>query len=419
MIKSLQKKFVLTAMLAITLLIFLLLAAINISNIVISKQESEKTLSILAQNSLFIVTGSGAPSEKYDLPQKNFFDEAFFHSEDEKRFMNYPHFTVKIDLVGNMIFTDVSRIASVDSETAEALAKEAFSSNEMSGKIEKYRFIILEHPAFSEKSITFLDTTNEIYSYVRVLLLSFLIGIICWCFMLLVVVLLSKRAIKPIAENIEKQKEFITNAGHEIKTPLAIIRSNAEAMELIEGENKWLNNIKEQTVRLDGLVKGMLFLAKSDENAVMITPIEFSLSEVVSLSAEAFNESFKQRKIDFKTDIAENINVFADKDQIIQLVSIFSDNALKYTNENGEAFFSLNKLNGKTVLKFENSCEALPNIKPEQLFERFYRADKARTQKNGGYGIGLSMAKTIAEMNKIKLNAEFENKNKIIFTLTF
>ncbi len=415
MIKSLQKRFVLTAMTAITLLIVILLTAINVSNIVISKTDSEKTLSVLAQNSLFINTGSGLPIDKPGF--QNNLNDGFFDG-NEIRFMNLPHFTVKADLNNNIIFTDISRIASVDVETAENLAKQVIEQGQPSGKIEKYRYLILEHPAFSEISITFLDTTNEIYSYIRVLLLSGFLGFICWGFMLFVVIALSKRAITPIAENIEKQKEFITNAGHEIKTPLAIIRSNAEAMELIEGENKWIKNIKEQTVRLDGLVKGMLFLAKSDENAIKISRTEFSLSELAENSIAAFNESFIGKNISLKKDIEKDLLVLADKDQIIQLFSIFLDNALKYTNENGFVTVNLKKYQSKTILTFLNSCENLPNIKPEQLFERFYRGDKSRNQK-GGYGIGLSMAKTIADVNNLKISAEFKNEKTILFTIVF
>ena len=125
------------------------------------------------------------------------------------------------------------------------------------------------------KVVVFLDTSGDIYSYIRVLFLSAAIGIACWLFMLLFVILLSKQAIRPIAENIEKQKQFVTNAGHEIKTPIAIIQSNTEAMELYNGENKWSKNIKEQTVRLNELMKNLLTLARMDESSTNLMQSDF------------------------------------------------------------------------------------------------------------------------------------------------
>lgn len=154
--------------------------------------------------------------------------------------------------------------------------------------------------------------------------------------MLLFVVLLSKRAIKPIAENIEKQKQFITNAGHEIKTPIAIIQSNTEAMELYNGENKWSKNIKAQTVRLGGLMNDLLFLARMDENAGKVNVVEFRADSLLEKTLGGFIQSIENKSAELQTEIKPDVTLNADPTQIEQLFSILLDNAVKYVDNGGK-----------------------------------------------------------------------------------
>ena len=271
----------------------------------------------------------------------------------------------------------------------------------------------------SGKAIVFLDTSNDIVSYIRVLLLSAAIGIVCWGLMLVFVILLSKRAIRPIAENIEKQKQFVTNAGHEIKTPLAIIQSNTEAMELYNGENKWSRNIKEQTVRLSGLMKNLLMLARTDEGAAQAVSSELPLSDLLSDMTKGFVPLMDEKHIKLHTDIQPDVILRADKGQTEQLVSILLDNAVKYTNDSGKISIELQKSEKRIKLTVRNTCENLPNVTPDKLFDRFYRADAARTQKSGGYGIGLSVAQSITAANKGSISAEYIGDDIICFTVRF
>lgn len=237
--------------------------------------------------------------------------------------------------------------------------------------------------------------------------------------MLLFVILLSKRAILPIAENMEKQKQFVTNAGHEIKTPIAIIQSNTEAMELYNGENKWSKNIKEQTIRLNELMKNLLTLARMDESSANLNLSDFSLSQLLADHTECFREALELRGIALQTGIQPMISFRANKEHITQLISVLMDNAVKYTNEGGYIFVSLERNDKRIKLQFKNTCQQLPPTSPDKLFDRFYRADEARTQKSGGYGIGLSVAQSITETYKGKIYAEYENSNTIVFTICF
>ncbi len=341
-------------MTAITVLLVILLGAINVINIVSVSNETDRTLRVISENE----GDSGKlspPSDEHkpEPPQEN----GNGRKNEYDTFMSSNFFVVCFDSDGETVKTDVSRTSTVSEEDAQELAKKIIDSDKTSGKSGKYRFKIIASSDGGTVAV-FLDASNEIISYLRVLALSATIGLACWGLMLLFVVLLSKRAIRPIAENIEKQKQFITNAGHEIKTPIAIIQSNTEAMELYNGENKWSKNIKAQTQRLGGLMNDLLFLARMDET------------------------------------------------QIEQLLSILLDNAVKYVDNGGKLRITLSESERHVRLEFFNTCAELPDADPDKLFDRFYRGDKARTQKNGGYGIGLSVARSIVEANKGTINAE-------------
>lgn len=413
MIRTLQKKFVVTAMTAITFLILLLLGAINIANIVIVGNEIERTLQVVSENE----GGAGNQMPKPDAAPPGSFSNA--PKNDYDTFMSSNFFVVRFDQSGSVVYVDISRTSAVTEEEAKELASQIYVGSKESGKTGKFRFLMRDTHVGNGKSIVFLDTSEESFSYLRVLLLSGAIGLACWALMLLLVILLSRKAIRPIAENIEKQKQFVTNAGHEIKTPLAIIQSNTEAMELYQGENKWSKNIKEQTIRLNGLMKNLLTLARMDEGAARGPAADFSLSAMLAAAMQSFLQPMETKNITLQTDIQPEIHLHADQNQIEQLISILLDNAVKYTNANGQIGIHLQKNEKQIILRIQNTCESLPDAPPEKLFDRFYRADGARTQKNGGYGIGLSVARAIAAANNGTLNAAYLPPNRICFTICF
>ncbi len=408
MTKLLQRKFVKTAMIAISLLIVTLLGAINIANIIMVRNDIDRTLLMLSNNRMEL-SAPGMP-----MPDMNMLPEG-----NENRLVTSPYFLVMTDNKGNIVFADVSHISTLEETDAEEIARKALDSKQNEGKIDGYRYIISDSGFGMGKTMAFIDDSNEMYSYFRILFLSVLIGFVAWTLMLFFVILLSKKAIRPIAENMEKQKEFITNAGHEIKTPLAIIQANTDAMELYGGENKWSKNIKQQVARLDGLMKNLLFLTRSDENGLSATKVDFSLSEVTLETANGFVEPMALKGVILQISVQANISISADKEQITQLISILLDNALKYTNENSYAAISLNSDQNGIGIQVKNTVSQLPSVSPERLFDRFYRADTARTQKSGGYGIGLSMAKAICEANNAVISVVYESAESISFSVKF
>ena len=328
--------------------------------------------------------------------------------------MSAVFFVVRFGETGEINYVDVSRISSVSEEEAKELALLAYKKD-VSGTIDKFKYTSTVTNRSDGTVYIFLDTSSEYLSIARIVVLSFVMGIICWVLMLLLVTFLSQKAIRPIAENIQKQRQFVTDAGHELKTPLAIILANTDAMELHNGENKWSKNIRSQTLRLNGLMQNLLTLARADEDKQVMDTEHFDLSDLVVTAVAAFEEPMRIKQLNLQQDICDNSVICANKEQISNLLSILIDNAVKYSPASGTITIYLTDHGKQVELYVENSCEILPPCDPEQLFDRFYRADMARTQKSGGYGIGLSAAKTIVEDHHGTIEARYLSENKIAF----
>ena len=418
MIRALQKKFVVTAMIAITALLILMLGAINVGNIVISNQETARTLAMISEN-------EGDPRNLKPhpdpLPDDAQSIEPPTHDAtpqgDYDAFMASNFFVVRFDAAGDPVAADVSRTAKVSETEAISLAQAALESGETSGRRGSYRYRVAQSRDGAGKTVVFLDTSGRSGTALRVLALSGAVGLVCWLVMLLLVILLSRRAIRPIAENMEKQRQFVTNAGHEIKTPLAIIQSNTEAMELYTGENKWSRNIKAQAQRLSDLTKNLLLLARMDEGMVPEQPDAFCVSTLLEQLLSDFCQPLEQRGVTMTESIAPQLVICAVRSQIAQLFAILLDNAVSYTQQNGTLHVALWKTHGGICLTAENTCERLPTAAPEKLFDRFFRDDAARTQSKGGCGIGLSVARAIAEANGGRIRADYLPPCSVRFTV--
>ena len=231
-------------------------------------------------------------------------------------------------------------------------------------------------------------------------------------------VYLSRRAIAPIAENIKRQRQFITDAGHELKTPLAVILSNVDVQELHGGKSKWLDNIRSQALRLSDLTKQMLVLSKMDESgSSSFASTTFDASAVMQDTVRIFRESASLRGMQINTEIDPGIQITFSREQYQQMLELLMDNAVKYGKEDGEISVSMHA-NRKTVrMTFSNKCEELPDIEPNRLFDRFYRADTSRSRQTGGSGIGLAVVRAIAENSGGKANVYFRPDNVIEFVI--
>lgn len=409
MIKTLQRKFVFAAMTAVTILLLILLGAINIANVIISANQTEDLLNDIAESEK--IPMNQPPSSANGMPGDNLFSP--FHYGDRK--MSSVFFVAKTGYSGEIIQIDTSRMAWITEETAESVVSQAVELKTDRGEVAGFQFKSTDDGLGN--IYVFLDVSNQTYSSLRILFLSILAGIICWILMLVLIIFLSKKAIKPIAANIERQKQFVTDAGHEIKTPLAIILANTDALELHNGENKWSSNIREQTVRLNGLMQNLLTLSKIDESSINATKESFSLTSLAESISGMFQEMISQKGLILLKNYQPCVEVCANKELIGRLISILMDNAVKYSPAGGKITAELYKKEKSVFFVLANSCEKLPDCPPEKLFDRFFRGDAARTQKNGGYGIGLSAASSIVLAHGGTIRAKYEDNNTIVFSV--
>lgn len=435
MVKQLQKKFIISAMLAVTILLVVLIGGINVFNYLTTSNDNDRLMEMLCYSFETSTkwnadtTDNTQPPQSINGTQKNTAADISssqnnpdfppqdngtkppddkknngFGRHDKNAVDSARYAAVAIDKNGNIIRTDVTHISSLTEEEAIAITDALKNNASGTGTYSGFLYRISETKRAEGKVIILLDNGMQISSFFTVLFISVGAGIFGWLLMLLLVILLSKKTIAPVARSIEKQKQFVTNAGHEIKTPLAIILANTDAMELHNGENKWSKNIRAQTLRLSGLMQNLLMLAKMDERSAKLPMCEFDISTAAEDTVNAFIEPAALKGVMIEQDIQKGLQLNGNHDSIVQLITVLLDNAVKYTESGGTISAKLSGNDKNIALSIANTCEPIDH--PEKLFDRFYRGDSARTQKNGGYGIGLSVAQAIAELHKGTITAE-------------
>lgn len=410
MIKTLQKKFVLVAMIAVSVLLVVMIGGINVASYWLLSQQETALLERISQNG-----GRGLPPGEPAPPGEG----AFRPPDAVVKAMGDRFFVVHCTEDGEILALDLSRVATtVTEEEAEAYATEALSKGEDRGSVDAFQYRITAGRGGEGLQLVFLDVSTHRYYMLIVAMISVLTGAVCWALMLLLILGLSRRAIWPMLQNIQKQKQFVTNAGHEIKTPLAIIQSNVDAMELYNGPNKWSQNIRVQVKRLNGLMQNLLTLAKMEEGGVNFTAANVNFSQLLEEMLPPFVEAAQARRVCVETEIPPQLELQGNRETLAQLVSILLDNAVKYARPGGWVQVRARKERHGLVFQVSNNCEQLPKGEPERLFERFYRDDDARTQQSGGgYGIGLSAAQAIVEAHGGEIAAAYQPENVITFTV--
>ena len=380
------------------------------------ENESEEDDSDDGENSTDRNAG-GDPADEQRPPQNKREEDGgsfFFNrrmSPDDA--MSVRYFIVRFNSENVIESTDTGRIYSISDAEAQEYGLRVSQREKQSGIVGNFFYYIVGKE--EGRTAAFVDISARISAAMSVVVISLIIAAAAWILMLIFVSVLSRRAIAPIAENIVRQKQFVTNAGHELKTPLAIIMTNTEALELFNGESKWTRNIKAQTKRLSGLMQNLLTLSKMDEADLNLPMQDFDLGELIRESAAPFEEPADEKKLGFVIE-TPRIRVNANRDTMGQLIGILLDNAVKYTPEGGEIRVTAFTEGKYAVLRQMNTIDpAEAEEDPERLFDRFYRRDEARTQKKGGYGIGLSAARAIAAANKAQISASYNEQESIVF----
>lgn len=392
MIKKLKTKFIMLSMISLFVLLLVIVAGMNIINYQSVINEADDILKLLSVN------------------------EGVFPDTDKMKGDRMPHgmspelpyesrfFSVLISEDGAIIQTDTSRIKSVDTDDAVEYADEVFESGKKKGFADKFRYIVNSEGA--NKRITFLDCGRMLDSCKVFLTGSIIMSLAGLLIVFLVIFFFAGKIIHPIAESYEKQKRFITDAGHEIKTPLTIINANVDLLELELGENESLSDIQQQVKRLTGLTNDLVYLARMEETNESMSMIEFPLSDLVYDTIMPFKTLALAASKQFTWDIEPLLTLKGNDKAIEQLVSVLMDNAVKYSAEQGIISVELKKNNKNIYLRVFNTTDF--EVKQENmkyLFDRFYRNDTSRNSRTGGHGIGLSVAKAIVNAHGGKISA--------------
>ena len=409
MIKRLRKKFIILTSCSVLAVLVIIVGIINIVSYVNAVESADRIVALLIDGGGSF--GSDRPDngnhwdgESGFKPERPMSPETPF----ETRF-----FIVELDGNGEVTAVNTDKIAAVDGAQAGEYAVSLYKKNGRSGFYGNYRYGTAEKE--NGTMYVFVDCTKELASFDNFLLVSLAVGASAFVAIFALVFFISGKVTKPIAESYAKQKRFITDASHELKTPLTVIGADAEVLEMQGTANEWTESIKEQVKRLTSLTEKLVFLARMDEEPTL-KATDFSLSDAVEETVKPFIAVALSKGLTLEEDIQKNMSYCGDEALLRQLVSLLVDNALKYSDENGKITVRLRSAGGKIQFTVSNPAKEL-NGDLSVLFERFYRNDKSRNSETGGHGVGLSLAKAIVEAHKGKITANAENAT-VTFTVT-
>lgn len=321
--------------------------------------------------------------------------------------------TIKIDLDNtNDVVTVYSKLNTDDLDINDIVTKVINGSKDMDTiKINGESFRYLKQDIGNGKRIVLMSKSFQQDMLWNLLKIFIGVGSLSLVLLFFISVYFTNKAINPLEETFKKQKQFIADASHELRTPLTIIKTNVSLlreneMETIHSQKKWINYIDSQASRMSTLINEMLSLANLDSNRKKEERININLSKMVSDSLLVFEVVIFEKGLILEEDVADNIFIKGEQDQIKKLISILMDNAIKYTNKNGKITVLLINERNKAKLIVRNTGEGIRKEYLEKIFERFYRVDDSRDRGTGGYGLGLSIAKAIVEDHKGKIHAE-------------
>lgn len=327
-------------------------------------------------------------------------------------------FLAVLDQQGNMTETIQADWYDYTDEQVAALVAQVQKQKKQDGKYGTLQYYAQDYQKGT--IISFMDCAKDQKFLRQLLFVSIVVFLLMESVVFGLTMMLTRRAMQPMQISFEKQKQFISDAGHELKTPLTIISANADILQDEIGENKWLDYIRMQTERMRILVDEMMTLTKMEHSSATATAERFNLSSAVETMALPFeSQAFEQQK-KFQIDIQPELYFQGNPEQVRRMIGILIDNAFKYSAEHGEIRVSLKEeANGRAMLEVYNTGKGIREDEKEKIFERFYRSDSSRARATGGYGLGLSIAKSVADAHKMKIEVNSEPEHWITFTVWF
>jgi two-component system sensor histidine kinase CiaH len=441
MIDRLRRRFILITMFSVVVVLTAIIGGLNLANFLHFDKSTENTLElVLSNDGQFPANGKfgdrdgdGPNGERRGM-LSDFQEFAREHGGEGQGFFSFRSFyddggrggdhvyVVRLSSDGQALeVTNAMHKGNAGGDTdAEAdlldLAEKLYAQKDLGGYEDSWKY--LADDSGVEIIYVFADSQRFLDAAHNLLILSMLISLAGILLIFILVVLLSRRAIGPISEAYEKQKQFITNAGHEIKTPLSVIESCTDVIEMTSGKTKWTQGIHDQVHRLSGLTQDLVSLAKMDEGTSKLEMKDFDLSSAVLDSLEPFALMSEEKGLHFETDIESDVHLNGNEKSMRQLVTILADNAVKYTPENGLIQFSLHKVGRRVVIEERNTAQGLSPGNQNRMFERFYRGDASRSSHIKGYGIGLSIARSVVSAHGGKIEAKSPDGASLIITVS-
>ena len=420
---TLRSKMIRIAFLAVMIVFVLLSLIINFTISIHNMIQSDNITQLIADNNgrmpMYVVPDpekedegsiSDDEDESTDLP------DIFPWGYNEESPYRTRYFLVILDDDENPINTDSTHIASVSRDDAFKMTETAVQTGSETGYIDEFRFRRTSNDELNY--YIFLDCTENFHNRHVVLLITLAIFVGFTALIMLILAICAKYVLKPFEENSKRQKQFVTDASHELKTPLAIISANAEVLEYKNGENKWTQTITQEVAHMSELINQLMTLAKLQETDLTVVKEPFDMSGAVSDTIEKFTEVAASKKAVIETETEQDITFNGNREQIEQLISILTENAAKYVTEEGKIITELSAKGKKVTFSIFNTAKLDENTDYERIFDRFYRTDSSRSSKTGGHGIGLSIAKQIAHIYDGSIKAAPEKDGlKIICVL--
>lgn len=403
MIQKLRVRFIAAAAVSLLIVSFVSAFTINAVNYQEIKRDADSVLQILHRFSGRLPERTQefdweSAGPRYRSPELPF----------EIRF-----FSVLLDAEGEILSAETERIVSIDEQNVMSYAASALRQQRDFGFVEDYRY--MRQAEGENTRLIFLDCGRMLTGYRQMIRSSLWVTLAVISCVILLLTFLSSRIARPVARSYEKQKRFITDAGHELKTPITIIQTDAELLSMEIDSNEWLRDIQAQAVRLSSLTSDLIYLARMEEDQ-QLPMIAFPLSDVVGETVASFETAAKAHGQTILPDIQPAIECVGNEKAIRQLVSVLMENAIRYAPAASKLRVKLEKFARQIRLAIQNPAPNLTQENLQNMFERFYRADASRSSKDGGHGIGLSVAKAIAGAHGGKISAALR-ENELTITV--
>lgn len=411
MIYRLRRKFILICALSFLLVFSCMFVILTVTSHVQKNNFMDNLTDTIADN------GGTFPKPEQNNAQNNTMSQPpdFSPGMDAETPFSTRFFTVRLNDQDEITQVNTKAVSSISEETAKSYAEKAVKKNKKRGWISDYRYKIYNNNGTTE--IVFVNgNVPKAMSSSNLFMISVVFAI-SGAVVLILIILFSEKAVKPAAESYEKQKQFITDVNHELKTPLTLILANIDIAESELGQNEWLDDIRSEGQRMSGLVNRLVTLSRMDESDKPTETAVFSLSDAAEDTAAEFQRLAEESGKKLTSDIAEANQFCGNEPEIRQLIAILLDNAVKYCDPDGDISVTLTAKK-HPVLRVENTYRDVHKINISRLFDRFYREDPARTPSNS-FGIGLSLAVSLAERNHAELNAFPIGNDRICFQVKF